>query len=965
MERRNANGGARMEVLSNSSIRRRYLRVALSMLFVFVLVGTGAYFYMQNRQDEMIEKREQLYNKQIVLEDLRDTLHDLFFRARGYYAFQNERERTHVYEDIEQVKKTLKQLEEWKLTSQEKQMTKELADFFDTFENETFPAGIAFVEANNYEGLRELSNSGVTDSVNQYMADVKDYKVNIDNELEQLSADMLRQSNQFTVAMMGFVVLLFALISFIIWRTINDIVKPLEHMRRVADNFADGKSFSLLPLNRNDEIGVLASSFATMIYTIQDKEEELTAQNEELMMQQDELQERQLKMEESLKETERTKERLERYNELNHVLSFSLDKQELTDSVLRYFDEVYEIDLGLFWLRESGEHALKGFTAVMFNDFMENRIDYVDRRLEEAPYFTVKREAVHEKGLAEENVYVHDYFSSIRNPAGGVIALFGCSRIGRCFSDKEQEDLYGLLNRVYLAIERIQLYEQAVRERTLNESIVNNIHEGIQFISYEGDMVQHNKALYELIDFGVMTEETLVLREEWLDTFTKKTENPEELRAFFEGCLADQSDELRHFSYVIHGSKERVIDVYSTSTMLDGEKTGTIFVHRDITQEHEVDKMKTELVSTVSHELRTPLSSVLGFTELLMTKELKPLKQKRYLETIYKEAQRLTNLINDFLDLQRMEAGSQVYSMSAVKMNEVAVETTAQFRSKTAHDFTIVDEAADVTVYADRERIIQVMTNVMSNAVKFSPEGGQVTILLKNEQDHLAVFVRDQGIGIPAEEVSKLFTKFQRIDNSASRKIGGTGLGLAICREIVEKHGGKISIESDEGKGTTVKFTIPLAHPNKNEAIAQETPEGRNIVMLVEDDTSLAMLLSEELKMKGFAVIYHSSPKSAFEEAKQRPLIGIVIDIMLGEELDGWDLVNMLKKDDRTKNLPIIISSALDRADEKMHTYGIEHYLTKPYPPNRLSETVLGFLHTPIQDGRILYPDEEQGGADH
>lgn len=958
-------GETRVDVLSKSGIRRRYLRVALLMLFVFVVIGTSAYFYMQNKQDEMTEKREQLYSKQLVLEDLRDTLNDLFFEARGYYAFQNERERMHVYEDIEQVKEILNKLRKLELTSEEKQLTNELARFLVTYEKETFPAAVAFVEASDYQGLRELSNSGVMDSVNEFMAYTKEYKVTIDNELEQLSSQMLRQSNQYTVSMMGFVVLLFALISFIIWRTINDIVKPLEHMRSVADDFAAGKNFSLIPFNREDEIGVLSSSFAAMIQTIQHKEEELTAQNEELIMQQDELEERQLKMEESLNETKQTKERLERYNELNHVLSFSLDKQELTDSVLRYFDEVYEIDLGLFWLRESGEYTLKGFTTVMFNDFMENRIDYVERRLEDTPYFTVKREAVHEKGLADENVYVHDYLSGIRNPAGSLIAILGCSRIGRCFSDKEQEDLYGLLNRVYLAIERIQLYEQAVRERTLNESIVNTIHEGIQFISYEGDMVQHNKALEELIDFDVMMGETMVLKEEWLNTFTKKTKNPEELRGFFKDCLADHSDEMRHHSYVIYGSKERVIDVYGTSIMLDGEKKGTIFVHRDVTQEYEVDKMKTELVSTVSHELRTPLSSVLGFTELLMTKELKPLKQKRYLETIYQEAQRLTSLINDFLDLQRMESGSQVYSMSAIKMNEVAVETTAQFRSKTSHDFTIVDEAANVTVYADRERIIQVMTNVLSNAVKFSPEGGQVTIVLKNEKDHLAVFVRDQGIGIPAEEVSKLFAKFQRIDNSASRKIGGTGLGLAICREIVEKHGGKISIESEEGVGTTVKFTIPLARPNGNEATTQETPEGRNTVMIVEDDTSLAMLLSEELKMNGFAVIYHSSAKSAFEEAKQRPLTGIVIDIMLGEEMDGWDLVHMLKEEERTKNLPIIISSALDRADEKMHTYGIEHYLTKPYPPNRLSETVLSFLHMPVRDGRILYPDEKQGGADH
>ncbi|WNS81416.1 ATP-binding protein [Domibacillus sp. DTU_2020_1001157_1_SI_ALB_TIR_016] len=940
-----------------SGIRRRYLLLSLSILLVLTAAGTGAFLYMKHSQDELRVERERLYDKQVKLETLRDSLNDLFFRARGYIAFRDSEELNRVYEDLNEVEGALEELKGVRLNSKEQQMTEKLTEFLSTYQSDTLPTLIRFVEANDYAGLQNYySSRDIVDSVNQFMEYVKQYKVDIDDDLEALSKEMIEQANEFTFVMVIFLFLLFVFIAYLIWRMMKDIVRPLEQMRQATDDFASGKSFSLLPVKRSDEIGVLFSSFGSMIRIIQEKEEELTAQNEELIMQQEELQEHQHKIEESLHETKQTKERLERYNDLNHVLSFTLNKQELADSILEYLDSTYELDLGMFWIRESGERALKGMTDALFEEFSTNRTDYIDQRLKEDAFFTVTREASHEKGLAADSVLVHDYFSGVHNPEGDMVALFGASRIGRAFSEKEQKELRGLLNRVALAIERIQLYDRNIKERILNERIINNINEGIQFVGHDGSMLQRNEAVCEIINCEVPLDET-VERAQWIDHISNQTDDPDQMREFLEGCIDSGAHHVQEYRYRILEPAERVIEVYSAPVLVNEEKIGTILVHRDITREYEVDQMKTELVSTVSHELRTPLSSVLGFTELLLHKQLKPEKQKKYLETIYKEAKRLTNLINDFLDLQRMESGSQVYQMEPLQINELAVEAIARFRTESSHPLVVVDEAANVQVEGDKERLAQVLTNVLGNAIKFSPDGGHVTLTLSNDENNVMVAIQDEGIGIPAEDIPKLFNKFQRIDNSARRKIGGTGLGLAICREIIEKHNGTITIESEEGKGTIVRLSLPLLSTGRHRIARPEGNENSPSVMIVEDDMSLALLLSEELKMSGFTVVYHMKPSEAFEEAKRTPLVGIVIDLMLGDDLNGWDLVELLKKEEKTKDIPIIISSALDQAEGEGKLHQIDHYLTKPYPPTQLSKAVLGFLTEPIQQGVIFYPE--------
>lgn len=231
-----------------------------------------------------------------------------------------------------------------------------------------------------------------------------------------------------------------------------------------------------------------------------------------------------------------------------------------------------------------------------------------------------------------------------------------------------------------------------------------------------------------------------------------------------------------------------------------------------ITEATASERLKDELVSTVSHELRTPLTSLRGFSELLLKRDYPPDKQKQFLSIIHNESARLTALINDFLDLQRIESGQQTYNFADLDIASVLQETLAVFqREESPHSFSSVTPDSLPLVSVDVDRIRQVLTNLIANAVKYSPQGGAITVRAVSEPDKIVVSVIDQGVGIPLEAKAKLFRKFFRVDNRETRSIGGTGLGLALVKDLIEAHGGSVWVESEPGQGSTFSFSLPLA----------------------------------------------------------------------------------------------------------------------------------------------------------
>jgi signal transduction histidine kinase len=225
-----------------------------------------------------------------------------------------------------------------------------------------------------------------------------------------------------------------------------------------------------------------------------------------------------------------------------------------------------------------------------------------------------------------------------------------------------------------------------------------------------------------------------------------------------------------------------------------------------------MDAVKNELISVVNHELRTPLASVVGFTELLHTRQLDERKRKQFIEVLHQESLRLTTLVDEFLDLQRIESGRQQVVPTATDLASLLERAIASTGDDPTYPTTLEVEPALPLVRADVERVRQVLANLLSNARKYSPAGGPIRVTAARENGAVRVAVVDQGLGIPREAMPRLFEKFYRIDNSDRRRIKGTGLGLAIVREIVQAHGGEVWAESaGPGTGATFAFTLPIA----------------------------------------------------------------------------------------------------------------------------------------------------------
>ncbi len=397
------------------------------------------------------------------------------------------------------------------------------------------------------------------------------------------------------------------------------------------------------------------------------------------------------------------------------------------------------------------------------------------------------------------------------------------------------------------------------------------------------------------------------------------------------------------------------------------------------------NRMKSEFLANMSHELRTPLNAIIGFSEVLKDGLLGDMtdQQRGFIGDIFNSGKHLLLLINDILDLSKVEAGKMLLDLEVLAVEALLQNSLSIVRERAAaRQVRVSMQAGDLgSMNADGRKLKQIVYNLLSNAVKFSGEGGEVTLRASvvprasvgklagpwanricpvvegNALEFLELSVSDTGIGISPEGLEKLFQPFSQIDSGLARKFEGTGLGLAMVKLLAELHGGAVAVQSAVGEGSRFTVWLPFrsAEDSSDEGSLRRrsnVPTGTPIALMVEHDLKSAELIRLQLEADGFGVLHASSAEAALVMAKQQPLSLITLEIML-PDMDGWEFLTRIKKIPSLARVPVVIISIVaDR--NKGFALGAAAVLEKPISRQELIDALTGLGLFPVSHGKTL-----------
>jgi len=384
-------------------------------------------------------------------------------------------------------------------------------------------------------------------------------------------------------------------------------------------------------------------------------------------------------------------------------------------------------------------------------------------------------------------------------------------------------------------------------------------------------------------------------------------------------------------------------------------------------------QLKSKFLANMSHELRTPLNAIVGFSDLLAEGTPGALndKQKRFINHIKQASGHLLQLINDILDLSKIEAGQLEFRCSDFQVKDALPEVLSTIRPlATAKNIQVQDALeGEYSVHADRVRFKQILYNLLSNAVKFTPAGGRISIACSEEGRQVCLTVSDTGIGIRAEDQALIFEEFRQVETNAHAASEGTGLGLAITKRLVEQQGGRISLQSEPGKGSRFTFTLPMtsqtpsnvlpAADRTRRAASVTASRHKPLILVVDDEASARELLCTYLE-SDYQITMAESGSEAVEKAQQLLPDAITLDILLAGG-NGFDTLVELRKVPETANIPVIIVSIVDQKRVGF-ALGASDYLIKPIRKPMLLEAIRKHvLPRPDQDASILLVDDDAG----
>ncbi len=396
------------------------------------------------------------------------------------------------------------------------------------------------------------------------------------------------------------------------------------------------------------------------------------------------------------------------------------------------------------------------------------------------------------------------------------------------------------------------------------------------------------------------------------------------------------------------------------------ESAERILVIRDISVRRQTERLKDEFVATVSHELRTPLTSISGSLGLLAGQWASKLPESaaRLLTIAHTNSQRLVRLLNDILDIEKIESGHVVFNLSRVAVRplvESSIEDNRGFAASYGVSVQLDPTSTDVDANVDPDRLAQVITNLLSNAIKFSPTDGEVVVAVERDSGNVRITVRDHGSGIPDEFKLHIFEKFAQADATNTRKKGGTGLGLCIVKQIVERLGGKVGFEDAPGGGTTFYVDLPVWDGRAGGEIDLDSNSASARILLCEDDQAVATVVRGRLRSAGFAVDFAHTVAAALARTDATHYAAILVDRMLPDG-DGIGLIVRLRAQARTRDTPVIVISGdpeQGRSDVRSSRLNVLRWLGKPIAFKPLIELLKAATTLPLRRPRILHVDDD------
>lgn len=511
-------------------------------------------------------------------------------------------------------------------------------------------------------------------------------------------------------------------------------------------------------------------------------------------------------------------------------------------------------------------------------------------------------------------------------------------------------------------------------EAAKNRAILESIADGVLVIDHNGRVLLVNPAAEELLGFAAIALEGEHFRHmlglgETADDRELAQALYGELRARLE---TESAAEVEQRGSIRLEAGKRVLAVNIAPLVVAiGGTPGLVAALRDVSRQAEVERLKNEFISTVSHELRTPMTSIKGYTDLLFLGMAGGLTdaQRNFLQIIKSNADRLTALVNDILDISRIETGRLRLTIEPLDILELIGQAIASFREQYREKGLDLEwrppEPLNL-VRGDAARVTQILSNLLANAWHYTPAGGRVTVVAEERGDVVCVHVADTGIGIAPDNLGRIFDRFYRVDDPVVQDAGGTGLGLSIVKMFVEMLGGDISIESELGKGSTFSFSLPLAADEVSEPepdlLVSEAPVAltrRPKILVVEDDRDLALLLRKELEADGYHVVLAGSGEDALWLAREEQPQLIALDIML-PDMDGFVVLERLKEHPVTQPIPVVITSVVAEP-QKGYALGAVDYIVKPFSREKLLSSVhraLSPLPT-VESRHILVVDDD------